>query len=385
MSAVRVLFLSTYTGLGGGETSLLNLFGALDRSRIEPVLACPQDGTLPTAARAVDVPVHVVPWRGATLWFVPGLWGHLPAAHRLAACVDRIDPAVVQTDFHALPFAAAACAPRKTPIVFACYGWWFAPRLWQRSLYRESSLQIVAISEAVRRGFLGEPPVIDPSRVLVVPLGVDTETTRPRPDERETIRQALGLDVAHPLVTLVGRFQHVKGQHVFLEMARSLLATEPDVRFAMAGENVFGGSAEEAYKSQIHRTINSDVALRRAVKILGWIPRSSDLLAASDVVVCSSLFESFGMVPVEAMASGVPVVSTNVGGPAETIVDGETGFLVPPNRPDLLRDRVALLLARADLRARMGEAGRARALALYSVRRYADNMTAIYTRAAARR
>jgi glycosyltransferase involved in cell wall biosynthesis len=81
------------------------------------------------------------------------------------------------------------------------------------------------------------------------------------------------------------------------------------------------------------------------------------------------------------MASAVPVVSTNVGGPAETIVDGETGFLVPPNRPDLLAERVVHLLERDELRRRMGDAGRDRVLRLYSVRRYAEAMTSLFERA----
>ena len=84
------------------------------------------------------------------------------------------------------------------------------------------------------------------------------------------------------------------------------------------------------------------------------------MIAAADVVVCSSSFESYGMVNVEAMASGKAVVSTRKGGPSETVADGETGFLVDPGDADGLAKRVILLLHDADLRQRMGEAGRAR-------------------------
>jgi glycosyltransferase involved in cell wall biosynthesis len=107
------------------------------------------------------------------------------------------------------------------------------------------------------------------------------------------------------------------------------------------------------------------------------VPDPERLLAASDVVVCASRFESFGMVLVEAMASGVPVVSTNVGGPAETIADGETGYLVPPGRPDLIAARVLDLLADADLRQRMGTAGRARAKERFELRRYVEGFSEV--------
>jgi glycosyltransferase involved in cell wall biosynthesis len=116
----------------------------------------------------------------------------------------------------------------------------------------------------------------------------------------------------------------------------------------------------------------ADAGLRDRVAFLGWVERPERLLAASDVVVCPSRFESFGLVPVEAMACEVPVVSTNVGGPAETIVDGETGFLVPPRQPSQLADRVASLLGDEGLRTRMGRAGRARVEARFSLRAYAD-------------
>ncbi len=83
-------------------------------------------------------------------------------------------------------------------------------------------------------------------------------------------------------------------------------------------------------------------------------------MAAADVIVCSSEFESYGMVNVEAMASGKPVVSTRRGGPSETVVDGETGYLVDAGDAEALANRVIALLRDPDLRKRMGAAGRAR-------------------------
>lgn len=383
MAAVRVLFLSSYTGLGGGETSLLALLGALDRSRIVPLLACPREGQITEAARRLGIDVRVLPWRGAPAWFVPALWTRAPAAARIGACIDELRPAIVHSEFHALPYAFGAVRRRQLPIVFTCYGWWFRPKPWQRALYRDSRITVLAISHAVRNGFLGDPPAMDPARVMVVPLGVDARICRPRPSERDAIRAGLGLPTAAPLVTLVARFQHVKGHHVFLEMARRVLQAEPRACFAIAGENVFGGRVDETYKRRIVDTVAADPRLRDAVRFLGWIKASEELMAASDVVVCSSLFESFGMVPVEAMACEVPVVSTNVGGPAETIVDGETGFLVEPGCPEALAERVLRLLANPDESRAFGRAGRSRVIARLSVERYAEAMTAVFSSVAA--
>jgi glycosyltransferase involved in cell wall biosynthesis len=91
------------------------------------------------------------------------------------------------------------------------------------------------------------------------------------------------------------------------------------------------------------------------------------------------------MAHLEAMACAVPVVSTNVGGPNETVVDGETGFLVPPRDPDALAQAVRRLLDDPDLRARMGRAGRARVLARFTVGHYSAKVATALDAIVARR
>jgi glycosyltransferase involved in cell wall biosynthesis len=381
----RILFLSAYSGLGGGETSLLNLMGALDRRRFAPALVCPREGLLPQRARALDVRTTIVPYRGASIWFVPQLWARLPAARRLAHVLAETAPQVVHSDFHSLPFAAPACRAAGLPLIFTCYGWWFQPKPWQRGFYRHGGFEILAICDAVRRGFLGNPPFMPADRVTIVPLGVDTSVYRPRPSERIPVRRALGLPEEGPLVTLVGRFQTVKGHDVFLAAAKLVAAAMPDACFAMVGENAFGVAADEAFKKRVIARVEGDSILRAHVHLLGWIDRPEHVISASDVVVCSSHFESFGMALVEAMSCGVPVVSTNVGGPSETVADGVTGFLVPPRRPDALADRTLELLRDAPRRQAMGQAGRARVEAHFSVARYSGRFQEIASGAMAAR
>src|SRR5581483_5665818 len=108
--------------------------------------------------------------------------------------------------------------------------------------------------------------------------------------------------------------------------------------------------------------------LRAAVVFCGFRRDVPRVLRASDILVCPSAFETYGMANIEAMACGIPVVSTNVGGPRETIVDGETGFLVPPNEPGMLAARVIELLGSAERRCQMGHKGRQRVLERYDLR-----------------
>ena len=366
----RLIFFSFYTGLGGGETSLRSLIGSLDRQRYEPVLICPREGQLTRSARALGVEVRILPYRGASTWFVPIVWQRSSTVRQLEALIPDLAPALVHSDFHTLPYIVPVCRRFKIPLIFTCYGWWFHPKPWQRGFYRTGPQRILAISETVKRGFLGKPPFMPPDAVRVLNLGVDTNLFHPRSAEKDALRRELGLPPQAPLVTLIGRFQRVKAQDVFLAAAKLVGQKNPATRFAIAGENVFGGSADEAFKRRVVSLATADAELREKVRFLGWIPQAERLLATSDVVVCSSYFESFGMVVIEAMASGVPVVSTNVGGPAETIVEGETGYLVSPGRPDLLADRVLKLLADERLRSRMGQAGREWVRRNFSLDRY---------------
>jgi glycosyltransferase involved in cell wall biosynthesis len=346
--------------------------GALDRGKHEPVLVCPREGQLPAAARRLGLEAHILSYRGASVWFVPSVWAHFPESRRIESVLRELSPQVVHSDFHTLPYALPACRKQGVPVIFTCYGWWFRPRPWQRGFYRNGPRTILAISDAVRRGFLGDPPFMPLERVRVLHLGVDTELFRPRPAERPEVRRALDLDLESPLVTLLGRYQSVKGQDVFLQACTRIASQRPEARFVVAGENIFGGAGDEVFKRRIYRQAQAEPRLRDRVRFMGWVPDPEKLLAASDVVVCASRFESFGMVLVEAMASGVPVVSTQVGGPSETIVDGETGYLVPPGRADLIAARVLELLADAGLRRRVGTAGQERVRAHFELRGYAE-------------
>jgi glycosyltransferase involved in cell wall biosynthesis len=325
---------------------------------------------LPESARQIGIPATLTPYRGASAWFLPGLWACLPATQRLDRIIRDLDPEVIHSDFHTLPFLASICRRQGIPLVFTCYGWWFRPKRWQRAFFRQGPTLTLAISEAVKAGFLGPTPFMLADRVHTLYLGIDTDRFRPRPDLKTSTRQEINLPLDVPVVVLVGRYQNVKGHSVFLKAARRIALRNPSVCFAVVGENIFGGRREERLKLAIQAEVRQDSLLKDRVRFLGWSAQVEKLLAAVDVLVCSSWFESFGMALTEAMASGIPVVSTNRGGPAETVIDGKTGYLTPPGRDDLIAERTLRLLADADLRRKMGEAGRLRVCHLFSLERY---------------
>jgi glycosyltransferase involved in cell wall biosynthesis len=367
---IPILFVSSYVGLGGGETALLALAQHLDFERFTPHLLLPYDGQLGERWREAGWPVHISHWRGATTYFLPWLWAHFPITYRIERLIREQGIRVVHSDYHTLPMVIPASQRAGAVPVWTCWGWWFHPKFWQRGFFRKAQATFFP-SRAIRDGFLGHPPFMPEDRTQLLYPGVDTPRFHPEADGLR-VRFEAGIDQRAPVVALVARFQDVKGHEVFQAMARQVALQIPQARFIVAGENVHGVSGDESYKQRILQAAETDPILHDRLTYLGFRADSERVIGAADVVVCSSYFESYGMVNVEAMACGKPVVSTNRGGPSETIVHGETGFLVEPGDAGGLAQHVITLLRDADLRAKMGAAGRKRVEKMFSAQVTAD-------------
>jgi D-inositol-3-phosphate glycosyltransferase len=206
-------------------------------------------------------------------------------------------------------------------------------------------------------------------RISVVPSGVDTEALRPDvPPEARGAR--------HRLVVL-GRLVPRKGTD---DVVRALVGL-PDTELVIAG----GPAAELLDTDPDARRLlelAGELGVADRVRLVGGIPRDAvaPLLTSADAVVCVPWYEPFGIVPLEAMACGVPVVASAVGGLTDTVVDGVTGLHVPAREPDRLTEALGELLADAELRSALGAAGRVRAVARYSWPRVAADTMRVYQR-----
>jgi glycosyltransferase involved in cell wall biosynthesis len=369
-----ILFITHYRDLGGGETAQLSLVEQLDPAHWRPHLLVPGEGQFARAWRERGWPVHFTRWRGATVWFVPPVWARLPISYHIQRLITEQNITLVHSDYHTLPMALPAAERASIPCVWNCMGWWFRPKPWQRAFFRRPGATF-ALSESAKRGFLGEPPFMPPERIQVLYPGINTRRFNPAVDGG-VIRDEYGIPPEAPLVVMLARFQNVKGHDVFQAMARQVLEQVPDARFLVAGENT-QNAAGDSYRAGILATHQADPGLRESLVYAGFRADTERVMAAADVIVCASDFESYGMVHVEAMASGKPVVSTNQGGPAETVVDGVTGYLVPPRDPAALSERVVRLLRDPALRAQMGQAGRERVQAHFAAEATARLFTSV--------
>jgi len=199
----------------------------------------------------------------------------------------------------------------------------------------------------------------DESRVRVIPGGVDTATFRPVPvhDARTLLR----LD-SRKLVLFVGRIQPLKGIELLLRAFAYLLSgwvEGPRPRLmVVGGDNLADPSDPESIELARLRGLAEELGVVDDVTFRGAVPH--DVLptyySAADAVVVPSLYESFGLVALEAMACGTPVVASRVGGLQSTVRDGESGFLVDRRDPEAFASAIESLLLSEGLRGRMSEA-----------------------------
>lgn len=215
----------------------------------------------------------------------------------------------------------------------------------------------------------------DPRTVSVVPCGVDLDRFTPdgEPEARVPGR--------HRLV-VVSRLVERKG----VGNAIAALAGVPGAELVVAGGPEPAALDSDPEVARLRR-LARDHGVAERVELRGRVERDKlpALLRSADTVVCVPWYEPFGMVPLEAMACGVPVVASAVGGMIDTVVDGVAGIHVPPRRPDVLAEVLRDLLADPQRRARLGQGGRQRARARYGWPRVAESVQCVYRELSERR
>ena len=165
------------------------------------------------------------------------------------------------------------------------------------------------------------------------------------------VRAELGVPVGAPLVGCVGRLEAAKGHADLLDAFRQVVDRLPEARLVLVGR----GHLLEELQARCR-----SLGLEDRVVFAGWREDMLDLVGALDVFALASHWEGLGVATMEAMALSRPTVCTGVGGVTDVVVDGQTGYLVPPRAPDRLAQRILELLEDPQKARAMGTAGRRR-------------------------
>jgi D-inositol-3-phosphate glycosyltransferase len=210
-------------------------------------------------------------------------------------------------------------------------------------LRRANRVTVATLAELTQLRFLYKG---DPSKMIVIPPGVDVGHFYPIPSDEA--KMYIGLKPEDRMVLFVGRIERLKGVDTLIE-AVSCLQMKVDVHpvhLAIIGGDPSASREEMTVEMARLQAMCDDLAMGQTVVFLG--KRDQDKLpyyySAAEVLVMPSHYESFGMVALEAMACGTPVIASEVGGLAYLVRDGETGFTIPEQEPEMLCDKISWLL-----------------------------------------
>jgi glycosyltransferase involved in cell wall biosynthesis len=328
----------------GAERQMALLAARLDRARFEPrVLAITRGGPVEADLRAAGVPVEVL---GKRRKIAPGTF------LRLAARLRKARPHAVHTHlFTANAYGRAAALFAGVPAIVATeHATDPGKRPWQRAIDRalaRESGAIVCASEAIRKAC--EARGLPAKKLVRIYNGVDAAAIA---------AQGRGLSAEPGLVVTACRLEKEKDVPTLVRAIAALRGRGVAARLAIAGE----GSERAAIEAEA-----ASLGVREAIELLGWRADMGRILARGAVFALASKTEGFGVAIAEAMAAGRAVVASRVEGIRELVEDGRTGLLVPPGDAAAFAGAIGALLADPARAAAMGEAGRERARAAFSV------------------
>ena len=368
MGKIKVLvFINSFRN-GGSERQAVELVKRLDQSRFEPMVACFQnDGNL-----SKELPNGL---DGIQAFPLAGFFNAaaLRQAARFLRLLRRAHVQVVQCfDFYSNLFAIPLARIAGVPVVIGSRREEGVLKLTvrqqrvQRWCYALAT-GVVANAGAIKTHLVNREG-LRAERVWVVHNGVDLD----RFHNNEGPSPIFARADYELIIAVVANLRREKGHLVFLDAAQRLIRRYPQARFLIVGD----GSMRKTIETRI-----GELGLTGRVALLGEVDNVPELLCSVDILVLPSLHnEGLPNAVMEAMAASLPVVATDTGGVRDLVIDGLTGFIVPPRDPTALADRMGRLCSDLELRRKMGEAGERRIIELFTAEQMARKFENLYQR-----
>ena len=359
MDPLRILHINPEMSWGGGENQLHYLISALKQRGHFQTLACQPGSLLSTRLAQEGTPIETLRMRNELS--VSGITNlrrifrkgqfdvvhfHTARAHMLGAMATWSPVPPVRIATRRMEHRTGG--PLKALI-----------------LYNRLTDTTVAISQAVRHSLLHAGT--QHHKVRIIPDGVDTslfENKDPHP-----WRHRLGIDEKAPVIGFIGSLIRKKGIETLLRAGPAILKKYPSCRLLVVGEGPLQSHLEQ---------LITNLGITGSVIFTGRQTDIPGVLAAMDVFVLPSLQEGLGVAALEAMAAEQPIVASRVGGLPESVVHGETGFLVKPEDADELAGSLLRLLEDPELCARFGRAGKKRVATYFTCDQMALQYEALY-------
>lgn len=355
--------------IGGAGRYLLTLVGSCDRAAWRIKVICPPDGQLAAELRRLGIAIIPLPDSDRSF--------SVQSLRQLIGVLRRERPDIVHT--HASLSGRIAARLAGVPVVIMTrhtIGSETVPgaarRFANRLIATRFTDAIIAVSDATERVLVAQGV---PARLVrVIRNGTDIRSAGPTVDPM-ALRAEFGL-ASGPLIGVIARLSPEKGHEVLLQAMPAVLAQHPDAQCLLVG----AGIAEERLRAEVQR-----LGLAGTVIFAGYRADVAAITPLLTLLVLPSHSEALGLVLLETMARGVPVVATRVGGVPEVITSGRDGLLVPPGDPTTMAEAINSLLNNPPLARALGEAGRRTVSERFDAARNTAAVTELYAELIARK
>ncbi len=342
----KILFVSLYTEMGGGEVGMLNLLKNIDKSRFIPIVMFNKHGKLVEILEKFGIEIAIIPFVTAMLkdCIKPRIfWRNFLTSWKIKSFIDKNGIEIVQcNDVLSVLLLLPSIIFTRVTIVFNVIFFYEKVRALLLNILSIFGIKyIVTLSSALEEDLKKKTFCLS-KKIKLVYWGVDTSIFYPRTnEEKQQLRKKLGLPLDKKLIGFVGRFELWKGHETFLEVANRLIRTRNDLYFV-----IVGGSMTEVvitiiarYREKIFKRID-ELKLQNNLIVMGNRDDIPDVMVCLDVFVCPSDREPFGLVVLEALASGVPVVVSSTVGAIEVLNGIENVFIAEPRNTTSFSDRI---------------------------------------------
>jgi glycosyltransferase involved in cell wall biosynthesis len=364
----RVLHLIDSLDLGGAQVVLLNLLRHADHTRFTHEAACLHGrGVFWGPVAATGVPLSTLSFHHYFPSYVP-----LLAWRLLARSYDIVHCHLLAANVIGKPLAALCRIPVRinhdhcNDKLSDPRPWAFPADTWSNRF----ASHVIAVSESTR-AFVEHQEHVPAARTSTIHNGIDCEVFRPRPELRAEARQRWQLPADAFIVAGVGRLTYQKNFSLFLQIAAETLRLHPHAYFVIAGT----GEEEPQLRDLAHA-----LGIAERVRFLGYVPAMSDLYPAVDLLLLNSRFEGLPITILEAMATGLPIVASNLDGIAEVLTSGHDATLVPPGNAAPFTAAIAELINNPGLVRTYTERTLEKVRTHYSAARMTREVESIYLR-----
>lgn len=380
---MKILFYNHTGKVSGAEGLLLMILSRLDRGRFEPVVVCPGQESLATMVSTFGVPVETVPSLEARFtWRADYLVRYLKSFYQVISQVRRKVISIKPDLIHANSIrsglvATAATIGLRTTVVWHLHD--LLPRHPFSSVIRafawlSGRARMIAVSSAVADNFRGAFFPLR-KRISVILNAIDLDKFQPVLIAKQEKHDELQLSKAEPVIGIVGQITPRKGQLELLRAFSQVLVDLPRAMLLIVGAPLF--NRDDEYLALLNQSA-AEMGVAQNVRVLGSRLDVAAIMQALDLLVINSSAEPFGLVALEAMACGTPVLATATGGLTEIIEHAKNGWLVSLRDERALAAAIVSLCRQPMLRAKLVEEGRKTVAARFSSDRYMTELQDFY-------